>query len=84
MLNENEKHGLKPLYNKYILEGEGSDEDFGDLFEGIPANYIPIDIFGIYGANDGFKTWALYQFQKEYLREDAERKDYQRLYWVFL
>lgn len=83
VLNENEKHGLKPLYNKYILDGEGSDEDFGDLFEDIPANYIPIDIFSIYGANDGYKTWALYQFQKEYLREDAERKDYQRLYWVF-
>lgn len=83
VLNENEKHGLKPLYNKYILDGEGSDEDFGDLFEDIPANYIPIDIFSIYGANDGYKTWALYQFQKEYLCEDAERKDYQRLYWVF-
>lgn len=59
VLNENEKHGLKPMYNKYILNGEGSDEDFGDLFEGIPCNYIPIDIFAIYGANDGFKTWAL-------------------------
>lgn len=35
VLNENEKHGLKPMYNKYILNGEGSDEDFGDLFEGI-------------------------------------------------
>ena len=55
VLNENEKHGLKPMYNKYILNGEGSDEDFGDLFEGIPCNYIPIDIFAIYGANDGFK-----------------------------
>lgn len=40
VLNENEKHGLKPMYNKYILNGEGSDEDFGDLFEGIPCNYI--------------------------------------------
>lgn len=83
VLNENERHGLKPLYNKYILDGEGSDEDFGDLFSGIPANYIPIEIFGIYGANDGYKTWALYQFQKEYLREDAGRKDYRRLYDVF-
>ena len=58
VLNENEKHGLKPMYNKYILNGEGSDEDFGDLFEGIPCNYIPIDILVIYGANDGFKTWG--------------------------
>lgn len=83
VLNENEKHGLKPMYNKYILNGEGSDEDFGDLFEGIPCNYIPIDIFAIYGANDGFKTWALYQFQKQYLNPDHKREDYRKLYYVF-
>ncbi len=84
VLNENEKHGLKPLYNKYILNGEGSDEDFGDLFEDIPCNYIPIDIFSIYGANDGFKTWALYQFQKQYLNPEAKRADYRKLYDVFM
>ena len=83
VLNENEKHGLKPMYNKYILNGTGSDEDFGDLFEGIPCNYIPIDIFAIYGANDGFKTWALYQFQKQFLREDHERADFRKLHYVF-
>lgn len=42
-----------------------------------------IDIFAIYGANDGFKTWALYQFQKKYLREDHPRADYRKLYHVF-
>lgn len=83
VLNENEKHGLKPMYNKYVLDGKGSDEDFGDLFEDVPCNYIPIDIFAIYGANDGFKTWALYQFQKEFLREDHPRADYKKLYYVF-
>lgn len=55
VLNENEPHGLKPLYNKYILHGKGSSEDYGDLFEGIPFNYVPIDIATVYGANDGFK-----------------------------
>jgi len=83
VLNENEKHGLKPLYNKYILGGNGSDEDFGDLFEDIPCNYIPIDIFAIYGANDGVKTWALYQFQKEFLRADHLRKDFKKMHYVF-
>lgn len=83
VLNENEKHGLKPMYNKYILNGTGSDEDFGDLFEGIPCNYIPIDIFSIYGANDGFKTEALYKFQKQYLNPEHPRKDYRQLYYVF-
>ena len=83
VLNENEVHGLKPMYNKYILNGEGSDEDFGDLFEDIPCNYIPIDIFAIYGANDGYKTWAMYQFQKQFLREDHPRADFRKLYYVF-
>ena len=83
VLNENEKHGLKPLYNKYILKGKGSDEDFGDLFEDIPCNYIPIDIFAIYGANDGVKTWALYHFQKEFLRADHLRKDFKKMHYVF-
>lgn len=83
VLNENEKHGLKPLYNKYILNGKGSDEDFGDLFEDIPCNYIPIDIFSIYGGNDGFKTNAIYKFQKQFLRPDHERADFRKLYYVF-
>lgn len=83
ILNENEKHGLKPLYNKYILHGKGSDEDFGDLFENVPCNYIPIDIFGVYGANDGFKTWAVYQFQKQYLNPEHKRADYRKLHHVF-
>lgn len=83
VLNENEIHGLKPMYNKYILNGTGSDEDFGDLFEGIPCNYIPIDIFAVYGANDGFKTWALYQFQKQFLRPDHPRADFRKLHYVF-
>ena len=83
ILNENEKHGLKPLYNKYILNGKGSDEDFGDLFEDIPCNYIPIDIFSIYGGNDGIKTDAVYKFQREFLREDHPRADFRKLYYVF-
>lgn len=83
VLNENEPHGLKPLYNKYILHGKGSSEDYGDLFEGIPFNYVPIDIATVYGANDGFKTYALYKFQAQYLREDHPREDFRKMYYVF-
>lgn len=83
VLNENEPHGLKPLYNKYILHGKGSSEDYGDLFEGIPFNYVPIDVATVYGANDGFKTYALYKFQAQYLREDHPREDYRKMYYVF-
>ncbi len=83
VLNENEPHGLKPLYNKYILHGKGSSEDYGDLFEGIPFNYVPIEIATVYGANDGFKTYALYKFQAQYLREDHPREDFRKMYYVF-
>ena len=83
VLNENEPHGLKPLYNKYILHGKGSSEDYGDLFEGIPFNYVPIDVATVYGANDGFKTYVLYKFQAQYLREDHPREDFRKMYYVF-
>jgi DNA polymerase I-like protein with 3'-5' exonuclease and polymerase domains len=83
VLNENEKHGLKPLYNKYIAEGKGSDEDFGDLFEDIPCNYIPIDIFSIYGANDGYKTNEVYKFQKQFLNTEHTREDFRKMAYVF-
>ncbi len=83
VLNENEKHGLKPLYNKYVLKNKGSDESFSDLFEGIPCNYIPIDIFAIYGANDGFKTNALYKFQKQFLDLNHKREDFRKMAYVF-
>lgn len=83
VLNENEPHGLKPLYNKYILHGKGSSEDYGDLFEGIPFNYVPIDVATVYGANDGFKTYALYKFQDQYLRENHPREDFRKMYYVF-
>lgn len=83
VLNENEPHGLKPLYNRYILHGKGSSEDYGDLFEGIPFNYVPIEVATVYGANDGFKTYALYKFQAQYLREDHPREDFRKMYYVF-
>lgn len=83
VLNENEPHGLKPLYNKYILHGKGSSEDYGDLFEGIPFNYVPIEVATVYGANDGFKTYALYKFQAQYLIEDHPREDFRKMYYVF-
>lgn len=83
VLNENEPHGLKPLYNKYILHGKGSSEDYGDLFEGIPFNYVPIEVATVYGANDGFKTYALYKFQAQYLREDHPCEDFRKMYYVF-
>lgn len=84
VLNENERHQLKPMYNKYVAHGKAGDDTFDDLFEDTPCNYLPIDVFGIYGANDGIKTWKLYEFQCKYLTPEHKREDYRKLYHVFM
>lgn len=84
LLNETEPHGLKPLYNKYILNGQGDSSDFGDYFGDTPFNYIPIEVATIYGANDGIKTYQLYKFQTQFLRPDHEREDMRKLYNVLM
>ena len=84
LLNENEPtHGLKPLYDKYILRKKATGSKFKDLFGNIPFNYIPLDIAKVYGANDGYKTYKLYEFQKQYLDKDHPRADMQKLSYVF-
>lgn len=83
ILNENEPtHGLKPLYAKYISKSKDK-QSYKDLFEKTPFNYIPLDLAEVYGANDGTKTYALYQFQKKYLNPNHERTDFRSLYNVF-
>lgn len=79
LLNEEEPHGLKPLYNKYILKGTGDNNDFGDYFGDTPFNYIPIDVATIYGANDGIKTYKLYQFQRQFITRTSKREDMVKL-----
>lgn len=79
LLNENEPHGLKPLYNKYILKGKGDDLDFGDYFGDTPFNYIPISVATVYGANDGIKTYKLYQFQRQYITKTHNREDFRKI-----
>lgn len=83
VLDENEPHGLKYLYNKYVAKGKGNDFDYGDYFDGIPFNYIPIEIATIYGANDGYKTYAVVEFQRQFLNPDHVREDFRKLYHVF-
>lgn len=79
LLNEDEPHGLKPLYNKYILKGTGDNNDFGDYFGDTPFNYIPIEVATIYGANDGIKTYRLYQFQRQFITRTQKREDMVKL-----
>lgn len=73
LLNENERHGLKALWNKYVRSGrEGQEaEAFDKLFDKLPFNYVPVDIAYIYAAKDAEMTWELYQFQKQFLDKDS-------------
>lgn len=82
LLNENEmSHALKFLYAKYITKSRDT-QSYKELFDKTPFNYVPLDIAGIYGANDGYKTYKLYEFQKQYLNND-EREDFKQLYYIF-
>lgn len=67
LLNENEPHGLKYLYDKYVMKGEAGVHKFAELFEGIPFNYIPPNIGCKYSAHDSKMTESLYLFQKPFL-----------------
>lgn len=83
ILNENEQsHALKYLYAKYISKSKDKNS-YNELFAKTPFNYVPLDLAEVYGANDGTKTYALYQFQKQYLN-DLGRDDFVQLYKLFM
>ena len=83
ILNENEMHGnLKDLHNKYCLDGKGDAFRFDDLFKKVTFNYVPISTAYLYAAHDPVITSELCDYQRRYLREDSDRDDMRKLYWV--
>ncbi len=69
LLNENEPHGLKQLYKKYV---DNKDEDskvasFNSLFKGIEFNKVPPDVAYMYASFDPIMTYELYQFQYDFI-----------------
>lgn len=68
VLNENEEHGLKKLYSKYISK-EDEIAKFSDLFNS-KFNEVPIELAYIYAAHDAEMTFELYNFQYEFLNTD--------------
>lgn len=89
LMNENEeRNGLKPLHNKYVLNGKGDAFSFDDLFKGVPADKIPINTFYLYAAHDSIITYELYQYQKQFVYYDAtkpheDRNGMNGVSWVF-
>jgi DNA polymerase-1 len=76
LLNENEgngNNGLKALYKKYVLNGEGDAFSFESLFKDIKFTMIPINIAYLYAAHDPEITYLLYEYQRPFLTEtDSE------------
>lgn len=74
LLNENEQHGLKPLYKKYVDKSEEDNKvaSFNSLFNGIEFNKVPPDVAYMYASFDPIMTYDLYKFQYEFL--DIEGK----------
>lgn len=56
LLNENEPHGLKVLWQKYCTGESAEVGKFGELFNGIEFNKIPPDVGYMYAAFDPIMT----------------------------
>lgn len=84
ILNENEPiNKLKPLHNKYCLDGKGDAFTFDDLFKGIPFTMIPYNVGYLYAAHDPVITTEFCDYQRKYLTENTDRQDIKDMYWVF-
>ena len=86
LLNENEPHGLKALWQKYCTGESAEVGKFSELFNGIEFNKIPPDVGYMYAAFDPIMTYELYEFQREYLDRDGDycyKKGLERVADVF-
>ena len=87
LMNENEPHkGLKPLHEKYVLNGKGDAWGFSSLFNGITFDFIPIQTAYLYAAHDAVITYEFYEFQKPYLTPGNElcaEYELEDVAWVF-
>lgn len=88
LLDENEPHGLKTLYQKYVVgaEEEKKVASFSSLFNGIEFNKIPPEVGYMYAAFDPIMTYELYEFQKPYLTKgtyECDTKGLERVADVF-
>lgn len=73
LLNENERHGLKALWQKYCATESETQQaaSFNTLFKGLEFNKIPPEIGYMYASFDPIMTYQLYQFQADYLELDG-------------
>ena len=80
LLNENEPHGLKVLYQKYCVRADEEQQvaKFNTLFNGIEFNSIPPSVGYMYAAFDPIMTYELYKFQEQYLDKEVGQYCYRK------
>lgn len=88
LLNENEPHNLKYLYEKYVMHNKDLSNlnTYGKLFDGLKFMFIPLDIAYLYAAKDPYMTYKVWEFQSEFLNEESEQCKAMHLEgvaWVF-
>ena len=92
ILNENmneKEYALKPLHAKYVLNGEEDEFKFGDLFNGVGFDKVPIDCAYIYAAHDADDTTELSDFQRKHIYYEpdcafSDRNGMNGASWCFL
>ena len=73
-LNEEESHGLKPLYDKYIsTEEDSSSGNFNTIFGNVNFSMIPLHIAKCYAAKDAQITMELFEFQYQFLKPESPK-----------
>lgn len=73
ILNENlseKEYKLKPLHSRYVLNGEEDEFSFGDIFNNVGFDKVPIDVATLYAGHDAVDTTELGDFQREYIYYD--------------
>ena len=72
-LKEDELHnGLKELYNKYVLKGEGDPKRFSDFFSPALFPYCKPEIAKLYAANDAKITYDLFAWQLPFTNKNSK------------
>ena len=67
-LKENEKkNGLKELYAKYVLHGNGDPKKFSDFFNPKLFPFSRPEVAKLYAANDAKITYELFMWQLPYV-----------------
>lgn len=73
MLNENmneKMYKLKPLHSMWCLNGKEDEFSFGEIFNDIGFDKVPIDVGYLYACRDAEITYELSDFEREHLYYD--------------